>query len=439
MDALVTRRPVPEMLSTRPVGDIVDVAPDDATCDLVLDLGSGGHGSDHLVLTFDGVADPLSAISAVLGGRAPTLAFERGGSCVASALPAIEAPHALGLSLAMVFGRVADLAAMAVRAAHAPSPSVRQASAPGSAALAASAARFALTSLSARIATRLDRLLRTCHIWQVGWTNDPLPAIPDQPSLDAAGFRWLASDGQRFYADPFGIRVDGRLHLFVEEFPFATQRGVISHVVIEDSTIVAQPAVVLERPYHLSYPFVFERDGAMFMIPETGANRTIELYRADPFPNRWILDRVLVRDAPASDATLIEHDGRQYLFATVARPGVSTWDTLEIFHAESLFGDWRPHALNPLLIDAARARPAGAMFRTGGRLIRPVQDCVTGYGAALRFMTVDCLTAEAFAQTDHLRLSPLAPWQGSGLHTFNRVDGVSLVDRLAPPIAGNYA
>lgn len=443
MDALATRRPLPDTLrqmsvddaiAALPVIDATNAAGDGAEVDVVLDLGSGRAHPEHLVLTFDGVSDPMAAVSAVLDGRAPVMAFTKNDVPVATALPALEAPHALGASLAMVFGRVADLAVIALRG-NANSGSVAGNRGASGGMTAVAAVQFAVKSLAARVATRLDRLLRKGHVWQVGWTEQPLPAIPDQAAFDGAVFRWLADDTRRFYADPFGIRVAGRLHLFMEEFPYATQRGVISHAIWEDGRVLAPPEVVLERPYHLSYPFVFERDGVVFMIPETGANRSIELYRADPFPHRWTLERVLVSHVAASDATLLEHGGQSYLFATVAPPGLSTWDTLAIFHAADVFADWQPHPQNPVLVDAARARPAGAMFWSGDRLIRPVQDCVAGYGAALRFMQVDRLTPETFQQTDRSGVEPPSAWCGSGLHTFNRADHVAFVDRFAPPIA----
>jgi hypothetical protein len=42
---------------------------------------------------------------------------------------------------------------------------------------------------------------------------------------------------------------------------------------------------VLERPYHLSYPYVFFVGDDAFMLPETAANGAIELYRAVSFPD----------------------------------------------------------------------------------------------------------------------------------------------------------
>jgi hypothetical protein len=37
--------------------------------------------------------------------------------------------------------------------------------------------------------------------------------------------------------------------------------------------------VAVERDHHLSYPFVFSHDGAVYMIPETSAANRVELLR----------------------------------------------------------------------------------------------------------------------------------------------------------------
>lgn len=51
------------------------------------------------------------------------------------------------------------------------------------------------------------------------------------------------------------------------------------------------------------------------MMPEGQASRALRLYRAVEFPLKWEFDRVLV-DRPLVDATLVEWEGRWWLFAS---------------------------------------------------------------------------------------------------------------------------
>ena len=39
-------------------------------------------------------------------------------------------------------------------------------------------------------------------------------------------------------------------------------------------------SIVLAEPFHLSYPYVFEWQGSHYMIPESGAAKSVRLYRA---------------------------------------------------------------------------------------------------------------------------------------------------------------
>lgn len=211
-----------------------------------------------------------------------------------------------------------------------------------------------------------------------------------------------------FWADPFLFERDGRTYLFFEELSFASGKGHISVLTFGADGHASDAQVVLERPYHLSYPFVFEHAGELFMLPETAANRTIELYRCVTFPHHWTLHTTVMRDVHAVDSTLLEHDGRWWMFTNVAPyAGSSNYDELCIFHAESPLSErWTPHASNPVISHVGFARPAGAFFREQGTLIRPSQDCTGEYGRALRLNRVDVLTPDDYREVPLATIEP---------------------------------
>ena len=45
--------------------------------------------------------------------------------------------------------------------------------------------------------------------------------------------------------------------------------------------------IVLDEPFHLSYPQVFQWQGAWYMTVESAGARRVSLYRATDFPLRW--------------------------------------------------------------------------------------------------------------------------------------------------------
>lgn len=81
-----------------------------------------------------------------------------------------------------------------------------------------------------------------------------------------------------------------------------------------------------------------------------------------------------------------------------------------------------------MLVDAGAARPAGMMFLQAGALVRPAQDCRTGYGAGLAFCAVERLDTEGYAQRVVRRFAPLPAWRAHGLHTYNTAGGLEVVD-----------
>ncbi len=180
-------------------------------------------------------------------------------------------------------------------------------------------------------------------------------------------------------ADPFVIEDNGRNWLFVEEIPAAAVKGHLSVIELGRDGRFGEPVRVLEKPYHLSYPFVFRDQGEFFMLPETSGNNTIELYRATKFPFEWTLHKVLFSNVRAVDTTPLFLDGIWYLFTTSARHGHETF----LFWSKAIDGEWHYHPRNPICSDVRRARGAGPVFRSHGSLIRPAQDCSVRYGYAI--------------------------------------------------------
>lgn len=402
----------------------------DGPADLTIDLSGVEAEDDALRLRFDGSPDPAGLACAILADRNPELCVVRGDRLVARALPALEQRGRLGISLDQALERAVDLLAAAA-AAHRAGPAAAIGRAPRVST--AAAMRF----LAAGFADKaLGRLLRRDEAWNIAW-RPRQPAPPDDTATwTEAPFAWLPWDPARYLADPFVIEHEGRTVILCEDLPFSTGRGVISAVTFDAAGRPGRPEVVLERPYHLSYPFVFRHAGEIWMIPETSANRTVELYRAARFPDRWELESVLIRDICAGDATVAEIDGTWWLFASTTGGHGSSWDALSLFSAPSLRGPWRPHPGNPVLIDAAAARPAGAMWRAADGLWRPAQDCSARYGGGIALCRVDRLDAEGYGQSVRTRLYPDPTWSALGCHTFNRSEHYEVIDAVWPTTRG---
>jgi hypothetical protein len=255
--------------------------------------------------------------------------------------------------------------------------------------------------------------------------------LDQELATDPSTFQKIVPPKDRFWADPHVVKRDGRYFVFFEECPFTTGIGHIAVLAIDEQGRYEPPTTVLKRNYHLSYPFVFEQDGELFMVPESEANRTIDLYRCVDFPAKWELVTTLMRDIAAVDSTLLYEQGKWWLFATVVdMKGASSSEELFLFHSDSLFGKWLPHAGNPILSDARRSRPAGAIMRRNGRLYRPAQDCSIRYGHAIRINEITALSPDAYSEVE---VSTIFPDWDPGIiatHTLSYAPGITVIDGL---------
>lgn len=232
-----------------------------------------------------------------------------------------------------------------------------------------------------------------------------------------------------FWADPFLFERQGRVYAIFEEYVYRDYRAHISVAEIRNDGTLGESRVALKRPYHLSYPFVFEHGGELYMIPETGQNRTIEIYRCARVPDRWVLEKTLMRDVRAVDATLVEHANLWWMFVNLASEGGSTWDELHVFYSDSPLTDrWIPHPMNPVISDVRSARPAGRIFRQDGSLIRPSQDSSVRYGYALNLNRIKTLTTSEYEEELLERLEPSNNGFALAVHTFSFLNDLVMVD-----------
>lgn len=205
-----------------------------------------------------------------------------------------------------------------------------------------------------------------------------------------ASLHKLLPPNDRMWADPFLWRRGESFAVFCEEWVIGEPHGHISVMQLaEDGSAVSSPTRVISESYHLSYPFLFEYEGELYMMPESGAGRSLDVYRCEEFPHRWTKHKTLMKDIRFADATLQQHGGRWWLFITIRRGFSALSRDLFIFSADNPLSErWTPHPRNPVVRGYQGARPAGALFELDGRLYRPSQDCLLRYGHGLRINEV---------------------------------------------------
>lgn len=230
--------------------------------------------------------------------------------------------------------------------------------------------------------------------WQVAFVRQPWW------ESDFAAGTVIPNPRGAFLADPFTINFQGVDYIFVEEFPFDTRKGVISAYRL-DGNEPTRIGVVLEEDHHLSFPFLLEYDGEIYMMPESGADRSVKLYKCVRFPDQWTEAKVLMSGIPGVDSVMLEHDQRWWLLSTIqgAGPALNNAE-LHAFSADNPLGDWQPHSGNPVVMNATSGRNGGFVRDSNGRPCRVAQlPGFTFYGAGSSIFRIDDISERNYQET----------------------------------------
>lgn len=219
----------------------------------------------------------------------------------------------------------------------------------------------------------------------------------------------------KFVADPFMVKRNGRWYMFFEVWNKDTDQGDIGLAASDDGLDWEYDSIVLDEPFLLSYPQVFESSGRMYMLPESNESGAIRLYESDSFPRGWKLSAELVQGR-FMDPTIFRAGAGYYILATEYDDSNfgNGDETLRLFAADDLRGPWREHPASPVVAgNPNNARGAGPVLELDGALLRLAQDDYPQYGLAVHAFRIVELDGSAYAEKRFMA-GPLIEGQGSG-------------------------
>ena len=244
-------------------------------------------------------------------------------------------------------------------------------------------------------------------------------------------FKFLTAPSDRDWADPFVISENNKHYIFIEEMPYKTNKAHLSVLELDSQGNLLDSKKILEKNHHLSYPFIFKYEDTYYMIPETGANKTIELYKCRKFPYKWEFVMNLMENGYGADVTLFYHNNKWWLFCCMDKTGknVGMLDELYVYFSGDLFTtDWQSHPQNPVCTSSRTARPAGKIFIKDGKIYRPSQDSTGIYGRGLNINEITKLSETEYAETLVKKIIPTSGDALKGVHTFNFNDKITVID-----------
>lgn len=194
-------------------------------------------------------------------------------------------------------------------------------------------------------------------------------------------------------ADPFLFVYKNELFLFYEEQIDVRGKGLIKMTKTADLKYWETPKIVLKENFHLSFPNVFELDGQIYMIPETGEEETIKLYKPNDELTHWVPFRTLLKGRHYVDSSIIFHNDCYFLFTT---DYTDKSNILRLFYSNSLFENWTEHPNSPIAKGPDTGRNGGSVFKKDGFLFRPCQLSKSKYGEGLDMYKIETLSKNEY-------------------------------------------
>ena len=257
-------------------------------------------------------------------------------------------------------------------------------------------------------AAKARRALRYRECWGVYFTDAGW-----RSAVMWRGTRLVNRPGH-FLADPFVATREGRTCVFAEDFVFRTGKGHVSAFDITSGT-PRELGTVLQEDFHLSFPFLFEFEGGLYMCPESREAGEIRIYECVGFPLEWRLKTVVMRNVVAADTMIFPKNGLWWMLTNISQTEPHDCSSeLYLYWATSpLTGEWQPHPRNPVVNDPLTARNGGLLI-DDREMVRVAQSPRIGsYGASARLFRITRLTPEEYVEEP---VSNITPDFAAGIH-----------------------
>lgn len=222
----------------------------------------------------------------------------------------------------------------------------------------------------------------------------PAYAVGIRPYGSAEAYHVKYPSAFRWYADPFVCHDKDREYVFVELMHSYRLYGQIAVAEVIDG-VIGDFCVVLDEPFHMSFPNVFQWHDEWYMLPETNMSGQVRLYRAVSFPAQWKLDTVLLDDVRFVDHALyLYKDGFLMLTHDIKNEQTA--------YNRIFYLDMNAKKIIPCNVkgDFSNNRPGGTFYSHNGKWYHAIQDCQAAYGDYLHIYEVDAFTDSTFHEKE---------------------------------------
>ena len=269
------------------------------------------------------------------------------------------------------------------------------------------------------LVSQILSLIKNCflykhEIWHVAYSNT------NWQNMTAHKRTKITPPRNHFYADPFLVEKAAQTICFLEDYNFNSGKACITAVEIIDDKNYKILGPVINEPFHMSFPFTFEYQNELYMVPETTEKKSIRLYKCVDFPLEWKYEGDLMNYISAADSIIFYFQGKWWLLFSTNIAGNDDHDSILMAYSNDnpLTNNWKEHELNPLICDSKIGRNGGLLEINAEAPIRVRQrHGYNFYGEGVTFAKIIDLTPNTFSEEEIKIINPKSlKWMIKGIH-----------------------
>lgn len=211
----------------------------------------------------------------------------------------------------------------------------------------------------------------------------------------------------RFFADPFVVTKDGRTVCYVEDYCYKKKKGCITAIEIINHISYHVLGAVIVESFHMSFPYLFEYQNELYMVPETEESNSIRLYKCVEFPSKWQYQKDILIGVSAVDPMIFKYKGRWWLLINISSSNGFSKKLVAYYSSHPLSNEWIAHERNPLIVNNNIERNGGLLDIEGKLPIRVRQKFDFHlYGSSLSLARITDLTPSSFSEQEIGQILP---------------------------------
>lgn len=261
------------------------------------------------------------------------------------------------------------------------------------------------------------------QVWSIGYQKG------DLKKFQFDKIQRIKNPKNRFLADPFVYSKNSKTSIFVEDYSFKTNKGSISAILLDKNNNLNVKKII-EEDFHLSFPFIFEFNNQIFMVPESRRDESIRIYECIDFPFKWKFSHKIMDNIKAVDSMIFYKKPYWWLSTNICDDKSLDFSSrAHLYYSDNpLSKEWHPHLKNPVVFSSDNARNGGIILNKNKIFRTRQQYGFNQYGKELSVAEITMLEPYNFFEKTLFELKPDNYKDIEGIHHLSSNGDITVID-----------